>query len=82
MLTVPEAAKRVGKDPETVRRWIRSGKLRSQRIGTQYLIDEDDLVPFEDEGDMLPLPPEWRLMSNGKPQPDWVRIIRRQRESH
>nr|MBA3852364.1 helix-turn-helix domain-containing protein [Chloroflexota bacterium] len=44
MLTVPEAARRVGRNPETVRRWIREGKLRSTRIGTQHLIDEADLA--------------------------------------
>jgi excisionase family DNA binding protein len=44
MLTVPEAAKRVGRDPETVRRWIRAGKLPSSRVGTQHLIDEADLA--------------------------------------
>ena len=83
MLTVPEAAKRVGRNPETVRRWIRAGKLRSQKVGTQHLIDEhelDDLVAAD--SDMLPLPPEWRYMDDGTPQPNWVRIIREDRESH
>ena len=82
MLTVPEAAKRVGRDPETVRRWIRSGKLRSERVGTQYFIDESDLAELDGEHETLPLLPEWRIMSNGEPQPDWVRTIRRQRASH
>ena len=82
MLTVPQAAERVGKDPETVRRWIRSGKLRAEKVGTQHVIDERDLIPFEQDDDMIPLPPEWRLMSDGNPQPNWVRIIRRQRASH
>lgn len=82
MLTVPEAAKRVGKDPETVRRWIRSGKLRSQKIGTQHLIDEHDLAPFEEESDTLPLPEVWKRTWTGEPQPDWVKIIRRSREGH
>ncbi len=44
MLTVPEAARRVGRNPETIRRWIREGKLASTRVGTQYLIDEADLL--------------------------------------
>jgi excisionase family DNA binding protein len=82
MLTVPEAAKRVGRDPETVRRWIRSGKLRSQRIGTQHLIEEEDLAPFLDGTDSLPLPEEWRFLPDGRPQPDWVRLVRESRESH
>jgi excisionase family DNA binding protein len=82
MITVPEAARRVGKDPETVRRWIRSGKLRSQKVGTQHLIDERDLEPFEGDNDTLPIPEEWRYMPDGRPQPNWERIIRRSRESH
>jgi excisionase family DNA binding protein len=43
-LTVPEAARRVGRNPETIRRWIREGRLPSWKIGTQYVIDEDDLA--------------------------------------
>ena len=83
MLTVPQAARRVGRNPETVRRWIREGKLRSQKVGTQHLIDEADLDAVLGEDDeMLPLPDEWKLMEDGSPQPNWVRIIRRSRESH
>ena len=82
MLTVPEAARRVGRDPETVRRWIRSGKLRSQKVGTQHLIDERELEALLDDDEMLPLPDEWKLMEDGSPQPNWVRIIRRSREGH
>jgi excisionase family DNA binding protein len=33
MLTVPEIAARVGRDPETIRRWIRTGKLRARKVG-------------------------------------------------
>src|SRR5688572_21474452 len=40
MITVPEAAKLAGKNPETIRRWIRSGKLRAQKFGTQHMVDE------------------------------------------
>ncbi len=43
-LTVPEAARRIGRNPETVRRWIRAGKLPAWKVGTQHLIDEDDLT--------------------------------------
>jgi excisionase family DNA binding protein len=44
MLTVPEAARRANRDPETVRRWIRAGKLPARKVGTQHVIDEDDLA--------------------------------------
>ena len=53
MLTVPEAALRVGKNPETIRRWIRAGRLPSWRVGTQHVIDEDDLAQVVSGG----LPP-------------------------
>ena len=53
-----------------VRRWIRAGRLRSQRVGTQHLIEEHDLEALlDDDEDMLPLPDEWRFMSDGQPQP-------------
>lgn len=42
-ITVPEAARRVGRNPETIRRWIWSGKLASEKVGTQHLVEEDDL---------------------------------------
>jgi excisionase family DNA binding protein len=44
MLTVAEAAKLAKRDPETIRRWIRAGKLTSWKVGTQHMIDEDDLA--------------------------------------
>jgi len=44
MLTVPQAARRAKRDPETLRRWIRSGRLRATKVGTQHLIEEDDLA--------------------------------------
>jgi excisionase family DNA binding protein len=82
VLTVPEAAKRVGKSPETIRRWIRSGKLRATKVGMQHLVDEQDLEPFETDGPRLWIPLEWRTFSDGRPQPDWERIIREDRASH
>src|SRR6266571_918771 len=60
LLTVREAARRVRRDPETIRRWIRSGKLRSHRVGTQHRIAEEDLAPFEPDNESLPVPVEWR----------------------
>ena len=82
MLTVPEAAKRVGKDPETVRRWIRSGKIASRKIGTQHFVDEMDIAALSDESDTLPLPEAWKLMDDGSPQLDWVKLVRRSRQAH
>lgn len=75
MITVPEAAKRAGKDPETIRRWIRAGRLRARKIGTQHVIEESDLEPLlEDE--LLPVPESWRTMPDGRPVPNVVRALR------
>ncbi|MGH2675406.1 MAG: helix-turn-helix domain-containing protein [Actinomycetota bacterium] len=82
MLTVPQAAERVGRDPETVRRWIRSGKLRARKVGTQHVIDEKDLDEAAGEGASVPLPRAWEKTWTGEPQPDWIRIIRRSRRGH
>jgi len=82
MLTVPEAARRVGRNPETIRRWIRSGRLKARKIGTQHVIEETDLVAASDDDDLMDLPDFLQFMSNGQPQPNWVAIIRRNREDH
>ena len=83
MITVPEAAKRAGKDAETIRRWIRMGRLRAQKIGTQHVIDEADLDALLDD-EMLPMPPEWRWdrLPDGRPMPNVVRAVRLSRLGH
>jgi excisionase family DNA binding protein len=82
MLTVPEAAKRVGRDPETVRRWIRSGKLPAKKVGTQHIVEERDLDRLIGDEPSPEFPPQWQYTWTGEPQPDWVRIIRRSRRDH
>jgi excisionase family DNA binding protein len=80
MLTVPEAARRTKRDPETVRRWIRSGRLKATRIGTQHLIDEDDLAHLTGDA-TLPLPAPWQRTATGERMPDVVAAIRSSRAS-
>jgi len=60
MLTVPHAADRIGRDPETIRRWIRAGKLPAQRVGTQHMIDEEDLDRVAADPGSLRIPKAWR----------------------
>ena len=81
MLTVPEAARRTGKNPETIRRWIRSGRLRSQKVGTQHLVEEADLAALLGETVGEVLSPAWRKTWTGEPMPDWVSLVREQRDS-
>jgi len=82
MLTVPEAARRVHRNPETVRRWIREGRLRYTRVGTQYLVDEADLDAVSGDEGSTPMPDWMRWRPDGRPQPDWVRLVRDSRRSH
>lgn len=81
MLTVPEVARRVGRDPETVRRWIRSGRLRSTKVGTQHLIDEADIEDLaRGEHDELPVPDYLQRTAAGEPMSNVVAWIHRSRE--
>lgn len=82
MLTVPEAARRVGRNPETVRRWIRAGKLIARKVGTQHVIEERDLAPFEASAETGAIPAAWRATSWGGPMPDVVAAIHRSRSGH
>lgn len=79
MLTVPEAARRTGRDPETIRRWIRSGKLRARKVGTQHVIEDEDLDELLEPS--FPLPEAWRTTITGEPMPDAVALIREIRDA-
>ncbi|CAN5691285.1 hypothetical protein BH18ACT13_BH18ACT13_21650 [soil metagenome] len=81
MLTVSEVATRLGRNPETIRRWIRSGRLPARKMGAQHVIEERDLASIGEE-DTLPVPAAWRLTITGEPMPDVVAAIRRSRAGH
>lgn len=82
MLTVPEAARRAGRDPETIRRWIRSGRLTARKIGTQHVIEEEDLAMTLAEGSDISLPREWATTRSGRPMPNVVIAVARSRLGH
>ena len=82
MITVPEAARRAGRDPETIRRWIRAGRLRARKVGTQHVIEEQDLEAVLEEPEMLPLPDRWKRTWSGRPMPNIVAAMHRSRHSH
>jgi excisionase family DNA binding protein len=81
MLTVPEAARRAGRDPETIRRWIRDGRLRATKAGARILIDEDDLELWLGPS-RIPAPEGWDATATGEPTPDFVAVLHRQRSEH
>jgi excisionase family DNA binding protein len=83
MLTVPEAARRAGRNPETIRRWIREGKLRAHKVGTQHVLEETDLAEALDRSNpSVPMPERWKRGFWGGPMPDWAAIVREQRAEH
>ncbi len=81
MLTVPEAARRTGKNPETIRRWIRSGRLKAHKVGTQHVIEEADLDEVVTP-ERVPRPKGWDKTADGRPMPDWVALVREDRNGH
>lgn len=82
MITVPEAARRAQKDPATIRRWIRTGRLRARKIGTQHVIEENDLEQVLGDDVMLALPPDWGKTATGESMPNVVRAVRLSRLGH
>ena len=44
--TIPDTAKALKVTPQTVRRWIKQGRLKSQRIGRPIYITENNLKEF------------------------------------
>ena len=79
MLTVVDVAARTGRNPETVRRWIREGKLPAKKIGQQHFVEEADLDAWY-EGDVLPLPADWGVSKELMAK--IVTTLRRQRAEH
>lgn len=60
LLDVPQAARLVGRTPETVRRWIWSGRLQAVKRGKKLMMDRSELrrvAPLG--GDPMPSWPEW-----------------------
>ena len=83
VLSVAEAAEKIGRNPETVRRWIRSGRLPARRVGRHHEIEAGDLRRIEDElFPMAELPDEWKVGDDGSPAPNWVAALHRSRSGH
>jgi excisionase family DNA binding protein len=82
MLKVREAARRLGCDPKTVRRWIRSGRLKSEKIGNQHFVSEADVEALASSEVELGLPAAWKTTDSGAPMPPWERLVRNARRNH
>ncbi len=88
MITVAEAARRLDRSIEQVRRYLREGKLRGQRIGGQWFVEEAALAAPQGE----PLVPR-ELVERIRRRREAIRkrighdldvvdLIRRSREGH
>lgn len=75
VISVLDAAHRTGRNPETIRRWIREGRLRARKVGARHMIDEADLDAATEEPRSLPTPHEWQTLPSGRPAPDWVKAL-------
>jgi excisionase family DNA binding protein len=65
MITVAEAAKRLDRSIEQVRRYLREGKLKGQRIGNQWFVDEASLETGGKE--LAPLIPKELMTKSMRP---------------
>ncbi len=81
MITVPDAARRVGRNPETIRRWIRSGRLAARNIGSQHVIEEAELEAAI-AGSSGSTFDGWQRTFYGDEMPDVIGAIRRSRAGH
>jgi excisionase family DNA binding protein len=82
VITVSEAARRAAKDPETIRRWIRSGRLPARKVGTQHIIEEADLDNLLQENEVIGVPSAWMTTWTDEPMPNWVAVVRQDRAEH
>jgi excisionase family DNA binding protein len=90
MITVAEAAKRLNRSIEQVRRYLREGKLKGRRIGNQWFVDETSLNRGEKPEPLISkeLVEEIRrlreliLVENGGQYFNIVEELRKDRESH
>ncbi|MBA3876266.1 MAG: hypothetical protein C0498_04905 [Anaerolinea sp.] len=59
LLEVRHAAMLVGRHPETVRRWVWSGRLAARRSGNRLLVARSDLEALVREQGVVPTLAEW-----------------------
>src|SRR5215468_5955848 len=70
-LTVREAAQRVGRAEETIRRWIWSGRLGARKRGNVYYVREGEL----DAASGMPAAAAQRPPEPGPTLSEWVREV-------
>lgn len=91
MLTVIEAAQRIGRHPETIRRWIWSGRVRSEKVGGRHMISEGELRRIPSADSAKPALGVWVKRFHAlndecgltpRVLPSGAELVRAERESH
>ena len=85
-----QVAQRIGRSTEQVRRYLREGKLKGQRVGNQWLVDASSLGALTGERRPLVLPELMEEIARGREAIfkrnhivfDVVQLLREERESH
>src|SRR5258708_7277966 len=47
LLSIQQAARKIGKSEKTIRRWIKDGKLKAENRGGGYLMKREDLAALD-----------------------------------
>jgi excisionase family DNA binding protein len=90
LITVAEAAKRLNRSIEQVRRYLREGKLKGQRIGNQWFVAEEALTTSKKFEPLIP-PEVMAAVAETRQRIaernpgyvfDPVEMVRRSREEH
>ena len=70
LLDVRQAAARTQRDPETIRRWIRDGRLTATRIGRRWMVEAEDVDALAKRGHGRLTLAEWyeKYMANLPPR--------------
>jgi excisionase family DNA binding protein len=77
VITVREAAVQAGCGEETIRRWIRAGRLQARRDGPRLLVYREELDQLT-RSQAFELPAAWRRTWLRRDH-DWVTRVRRAR---
>jgi excisionase family DNA binding protein len=69
LLTVSQAAEALSATSQTIRNWIRSGRINATRIGNRFLIPQDEVTRLRGDLSSLPGESNWAHEPDQPPQP-------------